>query len=60
MMSKRSNRGKAYFYAMGQRECSNGVFHTSQGLSRKRKKLADGIGWWAYNAWFDGYWQVPF
>ena len=51
-MSKRSNRGKAYFYAMGQRDsiadCM--VMNTS-----KHKKRRLSLPKWAFWAWVNGF-----
>ena len=54
-MSKRSNRGKAYFYAMGQRDKHNGVVLDSNKQREMRVKLAWGIGIHAHHAWLSGY-----
>ena len=50
-MSKRSNRGEAYFYAMGQRDKLNGVMLSGDVLRSRRKNLKP----FAREAWEDGY-----
>lgn len=49
-MSKKSNRGKGYFYAMGQRDLINGLTLTGDALRRARRKLKSH----AFQSWLDG------
>lgn len=51
-MSKRSNSGKAYFYAMGQRDAikDEGVLFSNFFRERKPK-----LNFWAFKAWLNGY-----
>lgn len=50
-MSKRSNKGKAYFYAKGQRDRLNGA-NTG---ARSRRNMRFKLPLWARIAWDNGY-----
>jgi len=54
-MSKRSNKGNAYFYAKGQRDKHNGVILTGAKLREMRLTLGVSANKNALMHWADGY-----
>jgi hypothetical protein len=53
-MSKRSNKGKAYFYAKGQRDATSAIGCSAYFWSKQRDKLYR-IAPWVFHAWNRGY-----
>ena len=54
-MSKRSNKGNAYFYAKGQGDKHNGVVLTGAKLRKMRLALGVSANKHASMRWADGY-----